>query len=171
MTLQNPSDLLINAFDDIFDKEKVMFDHDKNQLIFYRHGQESNDLQRFNQIEREIFERTALIEYLRNNRYIYLVEDSTCVNTINSIGGFEKEGLDPIGMDISKEESDIIYDCINKRVFITQDLIELCENNFKTIEDQTLDESKKQTRIAMFTMFLSIASIVVSTICRCLCCR
>jgi len=105
-----------------------------------------------------------LIKYLIDNRYIYLIDDNS-QNTIESVGGFLKDGLTPICKEIAPEISDILYKCANHRVFVGQDLIELSQRNFLTVEDETLAEARKQTQISRKALLFSILAVVASILC------
>lgn len=154
--------ILINAYGDIFYSKKVEFDHKNCQLVFYR-DIDSVELDDILSVEHEILERSILIKYLIDNRYIYLIDDNS-VNEITSIGGFLKDGLIPIKKDISKEVSDILYKCANHRVFVGQDLIELYKNGYKSIEDAAIDEAREQTKLSKRTLFVSILALLFSII-------
>lgn len=153
--------VLINAYGDIFYSKKVEFDHNNCQLVFYRDDIESVKLDEILAIEHEILERSILIKYLIDNRYIYLIDDNS-ENEITSVGGFLKDGLISIRKDISKEVSDILYKCANHRVFVGQDLIALFKNGFISIEDATLAEARTQTKISRYTLFVSALALLLS---------
>lgn len=138
---------LINAYDDIFHRNKVGFDHKTNQLIFYRNIEDDNLLDDLLTVEHEILEKSILIKYLIDNRYIYLIHDDSN-QSLSKIDGFVKEGLFPIKKSIDKGISRILYKSINHRVFVSQDLVDLYKSDFKTIEDKTLDEAREQTSLA-----------------------
>lgn len=154
--------VLINAYGDIFYSKKVEFDYKNRQLVFYR-DIDSVELDDILAVEHEILERSILIKHLIDNRYIYLIDDNS-ENEITSVGGFLKDGLTPIKKVINKEVSDILYTCANHRVFVGQDLIELYKNGFKSIEDATLDEARKQTKISKNTLRISLLALLFSII-------
>lgn len=156
--------VLINAYNDIFYSKKVEYNHKNSQLIFYRDLNATISHEELLGIEHEILERSILIKYLIDNRYIYLIDDNS-QNSIESVSGFNKGGLTPIGKDIAPEISDILYKCANHRVFVGQDLIELSQRNFLTIEDETLSEAKKQTRISRLALLFSILAVIASILC------
>ena len=151
--------LPINAFGDILDGLQVEFDHEKCQLVFYRPDNEISGLEIL-AIEKEIFERTILIEFLIDNRYVCLIDDGQ-EEKIEHVGGGLKK-VQAITRVIGKGLSDKLYEYSNKRILVGQELVYLSQNNFQTIEEATLAEAKKQTRFAQITFVSSLVAIFIS---------
>ena len=138
--------LLINIYNDIFFRKKVEYRHgkDKSWLVFYRASMDEVDHNEFLEIENEIMEISLLISYLRANGLIYLIE-RTSVNELDTAGGFLKDGLGEILMELDSNISKILFDSLNHRVFVGYTLRDLAANGFKSIEERTLEEAKLQT--------------------------
>ena len=138
--------LLINIYNDIFYRKNVEYRHgkDKSELVFYRTSMEEVDHNKFLEIENEIMEISLLISYLRNNGLIYFIEN-TSVNELDTAGGFLKDGLLEVRMDLDSNIANILFDSLNHRVFVGYTLRDLAANGFKSIEERTLEEAKLQT--------------------------
>lgn len=138
--------LLINAYNDIFYSKSVEYQYgkDKSYLAFYRQDVPF-DHNEFLEIENEIMEISLLISYLRSNGLIYLIEN-TSVNELHNSGGFSKDGLKEISMELDKNISKILFDSLNHRIFVGNTLRELAANDYKSIEERTLEEAKAQTQ-------------------------
>lgn len=138
--------LLINIYNDIFYRKKVEYRHgkDRSELVFYRASMDEVDHNKFLEIENEIMEISLLISYLRNNGLIYLIEN-TSVNELDTAGGFLKDGLLEVRMDLDSNIANILFASLNHRVFVGYALRDLAANGFKSIEERTLEEAKQQT--------------------------
>ena len=138
--------LLINAYNDIFYSKSVEYQYgkDKSYLVFYRQDVPF-DHNEFLEIENEIMEISLLISYLRSNGLIYLIEN-TSVNELHNSGGFFKDGLKEISMELDKNISKILFESLNHRIFVGNTLRELAANDYKSIEERTLEEAKAQTQ-------------------------
>ena len=141
--------LLINVYNDIFYQKKVEFRHgkDKSWLVFYRASMNEVDHKEFLEIENEIMEVSLLISYLRGNGLIYLIEN-TSVNELDTVGGFLKDGLREILMELDSNIATILFESLNHRVFVGYTLRDIASNDFKSIEERTLDEAKRQADAA-----------------------
>ena len=138
--------LLINAYNDIFYSKLVeyQYDKDKSYLVFYRQDVPF-DHNEFLEIENEIMEISLLISYLRSNGLIYLIEN-TSVNELHNSGGFSKDGLKEISMELDKNISKILFESLNHRIFVGNTLRELAAHDYKSIEERTWEEAKAQTQ-------------------------
>lgn len=173
----NYSYVLINAYLDLFYKYKVEYDHDKQSLVFYARDINSVDHESFLSIEDTIMEISLLLDYLEENRYLYLIED-TSTNQLTSISGFEKDGLIQVYKTIDPKIDKILYEALNHRVFVSSDLTQLVKDNFELYEDKMLKEankqtiaandqakeSRKQTRNSWIAIAISFVAIIVSAI-------
>lgn len=154
--------VLINAYGDIFYQRKVEYAPNTTNLKYYRNI-DVVSLDEILSVEKEIIETSVLIDYLVNNRYIYIIDESEEDN-LPTIGGFDKQNLNPISKPISKEIAHVLTYSLRNRIFITQDLVELVNNKFMTIEEQSLNEAKIQTTNARKTIKLSIWAVVFSSL-------
>lgn len=173
----NYSYVLINAYQDLFYRYKVEYNHDKQSLVFYAININSIDHETFLSIEDTIMEISLLLDYLEENRYLYLIED-TNTNELTSISGFEKDGLIQVSKTIDPKIDKILYEALNHRVFVSSDLTQLVEDNFELYEDKMLKEankqtiaandqakeSRKQTRNSWIAIVISFLTAIVSVI-------
>ena len=146
-TANSYSYVLINIYNDIYFSRNVEFRYgkDKSDLVFYRADINHISHDELLEIENEIMEISLLISYLQANGLIYLIE-RTSVNELDSVGGFIKDGLTPISMEIDSNIARILHDSLNHRVFVGYTLRELAANDFMSIEERTLVEAKPQTQ-------------------------
>ena len=139
--------VLFNVYNDITYRRNVEFQYDKNksQLVFYRENLDQVTPEELLEIENEIMEISLLIFYLQANGLIYLIEN-TSVNELNKAGGFLKDGLQAVGMELDSNIAKILHDSLNHRVYVGYTLRELAENGFLSIEERTLEEARHQTQ-------------------------
>lgn len=154
--------VLINVYNDVFYQKKV--EYNKGQLVFYVHDMASISTDIILAIEKDIIDTSFLIEYLKVNRYIYLIDDNSTGDELKSVGGFIKDGLIAISKDLDKRASSILDEAMNRRVFVSNDLVQLVVDNFKTIEDQALEESREQTRLSRNSFVLAMIALAISVI-------
>lgn len=192
-TANSYSYVLFNVYNDITYRRNVEFQYgkDKSQLVFYRKNLNQVTPEELLEIENEIMEISLLISYLQANGLIYLIEN-TSVNVLNKAGGFLKNGLVAVGMNLDSNIAKILHDSLNHRVFVGYTLRELASNGFKSIEERTLEEAQtmvgeakrqadaadtqageakqqtliaqKQTRLSFRAVILSIISIIIGVI-------
>lgn len=140
----NPNQyVLVNAYNDIFYAKKVKFDSaNGGQLIFYRKESELDTADDLLDISNEILEISLLIKYLVSNDLIYEI-DTNSVNRLTGISGFtvDKDDL-AISMDIDPLVSSILLDSLNHRIFVSETLKVLVEDDFKTTEDKLLEDNR-----------------------------
>lgn len=146
-TVSSYSYVLFNVYNDITYRRNVEFQYGKNksQLVFYRENLDQVTPEELLEIENEIMEISLLISYLQANGFIYLIEN-TSVNELNKAGGFLKNGLNALAMDLDSHIAKILYDSLNHRVYVGYTLRELAENGFMSIEERTLEEARHQTQ-------------------------
>ena len=139
----------INILDPIFIRHK--FDFDANDprnphLIFWRKNTGDIDIDVIVDITMSFFELSMLIDYLKKNGLIYTI----------GFGGNKREwkpngkasGFIEVDYKLDDKVSAALIDCINNSVFVGQTLKDMVQNDFKSIEELTLDEAKKQTDAA-----------------------
>ena len=158
--------VLINVYNDVFYKKKV--EYKDGELWFYRKHSDLDGLNCVDEllsIEKEIIEVSFLIEYLKKTRLIYIIDDNTQEgNYLTSVGGFIKDGLMPIRKALDKTVCSILDEAMNNRVFVSTDLIQLVNDNFKTLEERALEESRKQTKYSRWSFMLALLALVISMI-------
>lgn len=146
-TASSYSFVLVNIYNDIYFSRSVEFCYgkDKSHLVFYRADPYQVSHDELLEIENEIMEISLLISYLQTNGLIYLIEN-TSDNELNTAGGFMKDGLSTISMELDSNVARILFDSLNHRVFVGYTLRELAANGFMSIEERTLVEAKAQTQ-------------------------
>lgn len=156
--------VLINAYNDIFYQQKVKYKVGSSDLLFYRdHTSIHSD--ELLSIEKVIIEISILLNYLKENRYIYIIEEEHQTTEENNIvGKFNSNNLKCISMPIPQDISKILSEAATHRIFVSPDLIYLAENGFKTIEEETLEEAKKQTKNAKIQAIVTIIVMIVTSI-------
>ena len=138
--------ILVNAYNDIFYKYKVKFDASQNgYLIFYRH---SNDINIYDigEVTNSIIETSLLIKYLVNNDLIILI-DTNSVNQLREIGGSHKDESDiEVRIQLDKGIAEILLSSMNHRIFVSETLKFLVEDDFVTSEDKILESNRILTK-------------------------
>lgn len=153
--------VLANAYNDIFYQRHVKYS--KGKLIFYLEDVNTlNDVDDILSIEKEIIDISFLLDYLIKNRYINVIEDPSSADPLNEVGGFLTDGLTPIEKSIDPIVAKILENALNHRAFISEDLIQLVNNNFKTVEEMSLDEARKQTKYSRMSVLFAIVASVLS---------
>ena len=154
--------VLINAYNDVFYQRRV--EYKNGQLVFYKDIDDLRHVDDLLAIEKEIIDTSFLIEYLKEERFIYLIDDNSIGDGLKEVGGFIKEGLTPISKDLDKRVCAILDEAMNHRVFVSADLIQLVEDDFKTLEEQALEESRKQTEYSRKSFLVAMIALVISII-------
>lgn len=140
--------VLVNSYNDIFFYRKVEFHYDEEQsvLVFYKEKPQDVTSDNILEIENEIMEVSLLIDYLRSNGLIYLIEDSKKEKPKRDIANFDKENYPyKITKELDQKVATELYQSMNHRIFVGQTLKDYVKNGFKTIEDLTLEEVRHQT--------------------------
>ena len=154
--------VLINVYNDVFYQRKV--EYKSGQLVFYKDIDSLHNVDDLLSIEKEIIDTSFLIGYLKDNRYIYLIDDNSTGDGLKEVGGFFKDGLTPISKDLDKRVCAILDEAMNHRVFVSTDLIQLVNDNFKTLEEQALEESRKQTEYSRKSFVVAMIALAISII-------
>ena len=153
--------LLINVYMDIFYQHPV--EYNNGSLIFYSQG--THSAKEILEIEKKIIDISLLLSFLEENRYIYLIDDNSSESEkLKNVGGYFTEGLKGIGKKLDPKMSKIIENALNHRAFVSEDLIQLVKNDFKTVEEQTLEEAKKQSRNSHKSVSIAFIAVVISVL-------
>lgn len=156
--------VIANLYGDYFHDYKVRYYFGSGQLTFYRNidSLETDDILG---VERFIVERTYLIQYLIDNEYIMPVDDEQQnSNGLQYLGEFNTDGLSSIVKRISPEIAKIIDAYSLKRAYISNKLVQLVSNNFLSIEEQMLEEAKKQTDNSRKALRYSIVTTILAVL-------
>lgn len=143
----NYSYVLMNAYLNLFDRYQVTYDHTKQSLVFYVRGTGDIDHELFLSIEDTIIEVSLLLEWLEDNRYIYLIKDNDDIG-LQTFSGLNEEGLTPIYKKLDPKIDAILLNALNHRIFVSSDLVKLVDDGFRSYEQMMLDEANNQTQSA-----------------------
>lgn len=153
--------LPINAFNDIFVSRDIGFDSTTEMdLVFPYNATGIPSHEELIAVYNDVLERALLIDYLEKDGLVYLVPASTSVNSLTTIGNVVR--LNRISMQIDSSIGDILLKCMNRPLYVSETLKQYVESDFKSLEELSLDESKKQTKYSYRALLLSILAIIIS---------
>lgn len=165
--------VLFNAYYDVFYKNRVSYNiKEPYNLNFYRKYDNIN-LDEILSVQQKIIIQSRLIQYLVDNRLIYLIETkSENENEIENIVSFLTEGLTPVRCPIEEVTADILKKSVKYYVIVTEDLKKLVANDFVSEEErrhqEQLQKSEKACKTAIksyiVALFALIASIIIPII-------
>ena len=143
------SNFPIKILDPIF--VKYRFDFDANDprnphLIFWRNVSGGIDVDVIVEINMKLFEISMLIDFLKENGLIYTINFGMNKREWKPNGS--TLGFNEVDYKIDEKTSNALISCVNNAVFVGQTLKDMVQNNFKSIEEQTLEEAKKQTELS-----------------------
>lgn len=141
--------VLVNCYNDIFYYRKVEFHFDEDQsiLVFCKEKQQEISSDNILEIENEIMEVSLLIEYLRKNGLIYLIDDSSREKPKRDIANFDKRNYPyEIQKELDQKVARELYQSMNHRIFVGQTLKDYVANGFKSLDEMALDEARQQTK-------------------------
>ena len=156
--------LAINAYDDIFHRNKVEFIYQPNSVLnFYFQQSEIRSKEDILGVTSEIYEISYLIDYLEKEGLIrHFTVGANTEGPENSISGFDKTALSVISVDLDPAVGKMLFDNLNYPIYVTQTLVSFVENGFKTLEELSLDEAKEQTKEAKKQSCLSSIAILLA---------
>ena len=164
--------VLFNTYYDMFYYNKVDYDVRKpNCLLFYVSEDIINvDPNKIFDIQYKIIIQSRLIKYLVDNRLVYLISNRESVpeNFVN----FDKSGLSRLEVPIDDVTAEVIKDSMLHYIIVTQDLLNLVNNNYISDEERrhkeqmkvaeaSIKEAKKSTKIARAGLFAAIIIPVI----------
>lgn len=154
----------IKAFDEIVkDRSCVGFDKEHNQLLFYYKGDDAPEKQKMLEVIHTISERALLIDYLIKDGMIYYIPTNTTPEPSNHCGD-EPHEMNSISIAVDNYIADILYSCMNYPIYVKQTLKTYVHDGFLSLEEQSLNEAKKQTAAALKQTWLSISAVVIAAI-------
>jgi len=153
--------LPINVFDDIFNGRNIGFyGGNPMELIFPYNANGIPRTEELLSIYNEVLERVLLIDYLEKDGLIYIVPTSTSVNELTEIGNISR--FNRITMQIDSTVGEILIRCMNRPMYVSETLKDYVQSGFKSLEEQALDETKKQTKYSYWAVVLAIIAIIIS---------
>lgn len=157
--------LPINVFDDLFNGQDVGFDSTNMDLVFPLNSDSKNS-DSFLDIYNGILERALLINYLENEGLVYIVPLGSTQNNIRSIGNVNH--FNRVSMHIDESVGNILLKCMNNTLYVSESLRNYVNNEFRSLEEQALDEAKEQTieakhqsKLSLLAVFFAILSIIL----------
>lgn len=109
--------------------------------------------------EQRIIEITFFLKWLEENRYIYFLPFR-----YPKIGEGEKCSEKIQFLDLPEEIKKLFERYGDSEMFVSSELKNLVENDFKTYEDLALDEARCQTKYSRITLLLSFIMLFISVI-------
>lgn len=128
-------------------------------------------------ISMKLFEISMLLNFLEENGLIQLINYNGIVLREWTPNG-NITNYDNLTYVIDKKVADALVKCINNSVFVGQTLKDMVDNDFKSIEEQALDEAKKQTansltqlkeaqaqtKLSLFAVVVALIGVVVAVL-------
>ena len=161
--------VLINAYYGIFYDNKVDYKvQEPGYLIFYRRTIETVNIDDLLSVQRQIIIQSRLIQYLADNRLIYLIENNS-VNELSNVANFSKDNLIAITVQIDSVTAEIIQDSLRHYIIVTQDLKNLVANGYISDEErrhqEQIQKAEQANKIAMrsyrLAMYAFLAAIII----------
>ena len=109
--------------------------------------------------EQRIIEITFFLKWLEENRYIYFLPFR-----YPKIGEGEKCSEKIQFLDLPEEIKKLFERYGDSEMFVSSELKNLVENDFKTYEDLALDDARCQTKYSRITLLLSFIMLFISVI-------
>lgn len=154
--------LPINAYGDIFYREKVEFVYKPTpELRYYSQQGSVRETDDVFKVSSEIYEISYLIDYLEKEGMLRHFSIGTGTFN-NDISGFDKAGLTGLSVALDPLVGEMLYNNLNFPIYITPTLESLVKDNFKTLEEQTLDEAEVQTKLAKKQTLLSLIAVILA---------
>ncbi len=154
--------LPINAYGDIFYRERVEFVYKPTpELRYYSLQGSVRNADDIFKVSSEIYEISYLIDYLEKEGMLRHFSIGT--GTLkNDISGFSKAGLTGVTVALDPAVGKMLYNNLNYPIYVTPTLESLVKDNFKTLEEQMLDEAEVQTKLAKKQTLLSLLAVILA---------
>lgn len=154
--------LAINAYEDIFQRECVEFVKPNEELVFYSPQSNIPGSEKIFKVTGEIYEVSYLIDYLEKEGLIRHFSVGTGSLEEKYPIGLNATGMISLSVNIDPVVAQILYNNVNFPIYVTQTLISLVQNDFKTLEEQTYDEAQQQTKEAKKQSRLSFIAVILA---------
>lgn len=146
--------VLTNVFADVLFNNGVAINLDSGDLLY--DWEKYNELNNIIAIQKIIIKRALLIKYLEEHNYIYIINDSP--NSIPVVGDiFETSIVQKLPTEIADILRRITY-----RIYVDSSLRAFIDQSFKTTDEITIEEAKKQTKYARCTFVATVISLIVT---------
>lgn len=144
--------VLANVFNQWFDQTGLSFDFSTG-LLRYDFRRDANMVDRILQDEHDIIEIALLVKFLETHQYIYIIRDGDRGNiTLNRL----KSNFGELGItyELPRDITEVIRKTLY-RVFVSQSLVTLVENDFQseerlqlTIAVSQLQQAQEQLKVS-----------------------
>ena len=134
---------------------KVGIDFNNGILHYYTN---ESDFMSLAQAELKLTDITLLFQYLEKSGYLVFTntENYAAINAPKTDASCKK--------NLSEEVACLIKHYANCQVYVTSIMIDLVKNNFKSLEEQMLDEAKLQTTTASKQLKWSGIAVAISMV-------
>lgn len=139
--------------DNLFIKEfgyHIVYDYNSGTLNVPYIDTPNYDIQQIQQL----YELYLLLKSLKDEHLIYTLSypDSTKFDKQNNSINTEDEKHKYIKIEISSDIKTIINEFKDKTIYATEELKWIVNNDFKTIDQQSLEEDRRQTQTSIYAM-------------------
>lgn len=164
----------IKALESLFQDNKVTFHNDEvSYFNFYvNEGKEETVKENSKRFINKVMEAVALMDCLKSENLVVELESDKEKNvTFGDDVSYVSAGLVEVRVFIEAGViAEKLVSFVNNSVYVTEALKELQANEFKTFEDNMLEEAKKQTKktgkaviLAFLAVIIAIAGVVLSS--------
>lgn len=152
----------INILDINFISQNMTFDGsnpDAPKLSFFRPKNFATSAIQLVDVYHDLYEKVMVIDYLAKEGLIkpVLVGHEQSYNVIEKNTNYVR-----IDLPIDKDVSQTLMMCINAYIYVSETLKDFVRNNFKSIEDQALEEARKQTQSSKKSVFFALWSVIIA---------
>jgi hypothetical protein len=146
--------VLTNVFADVLFNKGVAINLDSGDLLY--DWEKYKELNNIIAIQKIIIKRALLIKYLEEHNYIYIINDSP--DSIPVVGDtFETSIVQKLPTEIADILRRTTY-----RIYVDSSLRAFINQSFKTTDEITIEEAKKQTKYARYTLVATVISLVLT---------
>lgn len=149
----NASDVYVKIFQKF--NNAIGLDLAQEKLYYYS---DNPNLYPLTYVEQELIDITLLFKYLDELNYLKFIKQNEEYVGIN----IDQKGNRSERQMISEEIALLVKHYWNCKIYITSTMYDLVANNFKTIEDLSLEEAQKQVKQSRTTMIISVIACVFS---------
>ena len=108
--------------------------------------------------ERLLIDRATFINSLADNKYVHISSD---IMTYKS-GVYGKKTDSQRSIVFPGWFMDYFHNCVTAKMYVSQDLYSLVENDFKEYDELVLEEAKMQTKSAKLSVWFSAVAVIIA---------
>lgn len=154
--------LPINAFNDIFQHGSCIgFDMQRSELLFYCRVDDAPDHRKMLEVLHIVTERALLVDYLVKDGMVYFCP----MNSTDPVAycGDKPYNMTTISIAVDQYIADILFKCMNRPVYVGQTLRNYVDDDFLSLEEQSLNEAKKQTFLSWLAVLIAIITMLIGS--------